>query len=65
MLCTECGGAVITKVFTDFLPNQHRVWFWALRCNQCGHLEDAGLRPDARSCPSSGEHRLRKSQFGN
>ena len=65
MQCTKCGGAVVTKVFTDFRPNQRRVWFWALRCNQCGHLADAGLRPDTHSCVSSWDHPLWKPQFGN
>lgn len=49
MLCTECGGAVITKVFTDIRPDQGRVWFWALRCGRCGHLADAGLSPDTHA----------------
>ncbi len=58
MICTECGGAVVTRIFTDFRPDQIRVWFWALRCSQCGHLADAGLRPDSRSCASSWTHPL-------
>lgn len=53
MLCTECGGAVITKVFTDIRPSQGRVWFWALRCSRCGRLADAGLRPDRHDERSS------------
>jgi len=65
MLCTECGGAVVTKVFTDLQPNQNRVWFWALRCSQCGHLADAGLRPDSHACASSWEHPLWKAHFEN
>jgi len=65
MLCTECGGAVVTKVFTDFRPNQNRVWFWALRCCQCGHLADAGLRPDSHACASSCEHPLWRAHFEN
>ena len=63
MLCTECGGAVVTRVFTEIQPNQGRVWFWALRCSQCGHLADAGLRPDSRSFASSWERPLGKSPF--
>ncbi len=65
MLCTECGGAVVTKIFTDFGPNQSRVWFWALRCSHCGHLVDAGLRPDAHACIPSEDHQLRKSILEN
>jgi hypothetical protein len=60
MICTECGGAVVTKIFTDIRPDQNRVWFWALRCSQCGHLADAGFRPDTHSYTSSWEH-----PFGN
>lgn len=56
MRCAECGGAVVTKVFTDFQPNQSRVWFWALQCGQCGYLADAGLRPDSYACVSSWDH---------
>ena len=65
MLCTECGGAVVTKVFTDIRQNQSRVWFWALRCNHCGHLADAGLRPDMQSQRSSLDHPLWKPHCGN
>ena len=61
MLCTECGGAVVTKVFTDIQPSQSRVWFWALQCSLCSRLVDAGLRPDAHSCASSREHPLWKA----
>lgn len=49
MRCTECGGAVITKVFMDNRPDHSRVWFWALRCSRCGHLADAGLRRDTHA----------------
>jgi uncharacterized Zn finger protein len=63
MACTECGGAVVTKVFTDIQPNQSRVWFWALQCSRCGHLTDAGLRPDSHSCVSSWDRPVRKPHF--
>jgi hypothetical protein len=65
MTCTECGGVVVTRIFTDIQPDQNRLWFWALRCSQCGHLADAGLRPDTHSCTSSRERPLRKSHFEN
>jgi hypothetical protein len=65
MRCTECGGAVVTKVFTDFRPNQNRVWFWALRCSQCEHLVDTGLRPDSHARAAAWEHPLWKSHFEN
>lgn len=64
MACTECGGAVVTKVFTDIQqPSQRRVWFWALQCSRCGHLAEAGLRPDSPSCVSSRDLPVRKSHF--
>ncbi len=63
MVCTECGGAVATKVFTDIQPNQSRVWFWALQCSQCGHLVDAGLRPDSHSYVLSWDRPVRKPYF--
>jgi hypothetical protein len=65
MLCTECGEAVITKVFTDIQPNQNRAWFWAQQCRHCGHLADAGFKPDSHSCTSSREHPPWKSHFEN
>jgi len=65
MLCAECGGAVVTRIVADFQPDQTRVWFWALRCSQCGHLVDAGLRPDARSFASTWEHPLWKPPLAN
>jgi len=60
MLCTRCGGAVVTRIFADFRADQERVWFWALRCSMCGHLVDAGLKPDIHSCTSIREHSWRK-----
>ncbi len=63
MACTECGGAVVTKVFTDIQPNQNRVWFWALQCSRCGHLADAGLRPDSNTCVSFWDRPVRKPHF--
>jgi uncharacterized Zn finger protein len=63
MSCTECGGAVITKVFTDIQPDQGRVWFWTLRCCECGHIADAGLRPDSQSFTSPLDRALRSFPF--
>ncbi|MGH7260723.1 MAG: hypothetical protein ACREI9_08595 [Nitrospiraceae bacterium] len=54
---------MVTKVFTDIQPNQSRVWFWALWCSQCGHLADAGLRPDSLSCVSSWDRPFEKPPF--
>jgi uncharacterized Zn finger protein len=63
MSCTECGGAVVTRVFTEIQPNQSRVWFWALRCSRCGHIADAGLRPDSHSFVSSWDRPFGQSTF--
>jgi hypothetical protein len=60
MLCAECGGAVVTRIVADFRPDQRRVWFWALRCSQCGRLVDAGLRSDARALAFTRELPFRK-----
>ena len=64
MLCTECNGAVVTKIFADFRPDQGRVWFWALRCSQCGYLIDVGLRRDSQACIPSRDHPLWKLNPG-
>jgi len=65
MLCPECNGAVVTRIFADFRPDQSRVWFWALRCSQCGCLIDAGLRQDSHAPIPSCDHLLRKPNPGN
>jgi len=65
MACTECGEVIVTKIFTDIRPDQNRVWFWALRCSQCGHLADAGLRLDTHAYTPSWEHPLWKSHCEN
>jgi rRNA maturation endonuclease Nob1 len=63
MLCTECGGVVVTRIVADIRPDQGRVWFWALRCSCCERLVDAGLKPDRHSCASTGETPLRRFPF--
>jgi hypothetical protein len=63
MLCTECGGPVVTRIFADIRPDEERVWFWALRCGRCEHLVDAGLKPDSHSCASTRKDPLRKFPF--
>lgn len=65
MLCTECGGAVVTRIVADFRPDQSRVWFWALRCSQCDRLVDAGLRSDARALVFTWERAFWKPPMAN
>ena len=65
MLCTECGGTVVTRILAEIRPDQSRVWFWTLRCGQCGRLVDAGLRPDAPSGASSWVHPFSKPPLTN
>ena len=54
---------MITRVFTDIQPTQGRVWFWALNCSRCGHIADAGLRPDFHSFASSRDRSIRYFPF--
>ncbi len=65
MLCTECGGTVVTRIFAEIRPEHGRMWFWALRCGQCGRLADAGLRPDTTSCPSKWIHPMWRPPLTN